>query len=316
MKMLSFIVPCYNEEKNVLLFYKECLKSFKNYGLKIEIIFVNDGSKDSTIGEIKKVVKKAKTFSVKCINFSRNFGKDAAVYAGLENASGDYVVVIDADLQQKPELVKKMIDVLEENDDIDEVCYYQDKRIENKFISFLKSKFYSFITKVSDIDFVNGASDFRLFRRNVVEAMLSMCESNRFSKGIFSWMGFNIYYLPYTPEERQNGTSSFNFIKLFKYAFNGIVSFSSYPIRLILYFGFLITFLTFIYFAYFCIRLILNMSVFKYWVLFGLIFLLFGILFISLGIVGIYIYNIHVETKCRPIYIKKELLVGGKVYEE
>jgi glycosyltransferase involved in cell wall biosynthesis len=316
MKKLSIIVPCYNEEQNVKLFYKECLKTFKNYGYKIEIIFINDGSKDNTYKEIQKIIKQAKSFSVKGINFSRNFGKDAAVYAGMENSTGDYAVVIDADLQQKPQLIKEMLNILEENYDIDEVCYYQEKRIENKIIGFLKSKFYKFITKVSDIDFVNGASDFRLFRRNVIDTMLSMSERNRFSKGIFSWIGFNIYYLPYIAEERQNGTSSFNFVKLFKYAFNGIISFSSYPIKLILNFGITITFLSLVYFSYFITRLILNMNVFKYWILFGILFLLFGILFISIGAVGMYIYNIHLEVKHRPIYVKKEILDGGKKYEE
>lgn len=308
MKKVSIVVPCFNEEENVFLFYKTCLKVFKNYKYKLELIFVNDGSKDKTFSEIEKVVKESKEFSVIGINFSRNFGKDAAMYAGLEKSSGDYVAIIDADLQQPPELIKDMIDVLENDETYDEVCYYQKERIENKIISFLKKKFYSFISKVSEVDFYNGASDFRLFRRYVVDSILSLGEKNRFSKGIFSWVGFNVKYLPYVPLERVNGKSNFNFIKLLKYAMSGIVSFSSFPLKFILNTGLVITFSSILFLIVYLVCFIMKIVLFKYGVIIGIIVLSLGLILTALGIIGEYIYSIHIETKYRPIYISKKIV--------
>lgn len=316
MKKISIIVPCYNEEKNIILFYNECVKTFKNFKYNIEIIFINDGSKDKTFKKIEHVIKNAKSFQVKGIDFSRNFGKDAAMYAGMKYSTGDYVAIIDADLQQKPELIKDMVSVLENEEEYDEVCYYQEDRIENKFIAFLKNKFYSFISKVSDIEFVNGASDFRLFRRYVIDSILKLDERNRFSKGIFSWVGYNIKYLPYVPEERQNGVSSFNFIRLIKYALSGIISFSSFPIKFILFSGFIMSFISIVYILFFSFRLILKMSAFKYWLIYGLLFLSLGLVLSALGMIGQYVYYIHLESKSRPIYVDKKIIEGGKVYEK
>ena len=308
MKKISIVIPCYNEEKNVSLFYKTFLKVFKNYKYKFELIFVNDGSKDKTFSEIEKVVEESKQFDIIGINFSRNFGKDAAMYAGLEKSSGDYVAIIDADLQQPPELIKDMIDVLENDEDYDEVCYYQKERIENKVIAFFKKKFYSFISKVSDVDFFNGASDFRLFRRYVVDSILSLGEKNRFSKGIFSWVGYNIKYLPYVPLERANGKSNFNFIKLLKYAMSGIISFSSFPLKFILNSGLIITFCSILFLIVYLVCFIMDIILFKYGVIIGIVTFSLGLILTALGILCEYIYSIHIEIKYRPIYISKEIV--------
>ena len=211
METISLVIPCFNEEKNISLFYEECKKAFTNFRYSIELVFVNDGSRDNTFSELKKLTENNDFSNVKVVNFSRNFGKEAAMYAGLEHSTGDYVAIIDADLQQKPELIKDMIQEIENDDTIDCVCCFQEQRIEGKLISFFKKSFYKVISKITNMDFVNGASDFRLLKRNVVEAILSINEKNRFSKGIFSWVGFKTKYIPYIPEDRKYGTSSFNF---------------------------------------------------------------------------------------------------------
>ena len=312
-KKLSLVIPCYNEEKNIALFYKECEDSFKKQKLNVELVFVNDGSKDNTICELKKLINK-KQFEIKIINFSRNFGKEAAMYAGLKNTTGDYVAIIDADLQQKPELILPMIKVLEEKEEYDCVCYYQEKRIEGKFLSFLKKSFYKVIEKMSEIKFVNGASDFRLFRRYVVEAILSLEEKNRFSKGIFSWIGFNTCYLPYVPEDRANGVSSFNLKGLLKYALGGILSFSVAPLRVATYSGLLFSFLSVFYLIIVLIqKIFFTINVPGYATLIACILLIGGLILFCLGIIGEYIARIYMEVKDRPVYIAKEILDNGKV---
>ena len=305
---ISLVVPCFNEEKNVSLFYDACQKSFDKYDYKIEIVYVDDGSKDKTINELKKIVNNTKNIDVKVVEFSRNFGKESAMYAGLEHSTGDYVVIIDADLQQKPELIKDMVKVVEEDENIDIVCYYQSRRIENKLISFFKKSFYKFVTRVSDVEFYNGASDFRLFRRYVVDTILSLSEKNRFSKGLFSWIGFKTKYLPYVPEERATGKSNFNFKKLMQYAIGGIISFSDFPLRLSLCSGVFLSFVSFIYLIVCLIRFIMKLTVSKYYLLISIIIFSLGLILTSLGIVGEYIYKIHIESKNRPIYVKRRVL--------
>lgn len=314
MKKISLVVPCYNEEKNVSLFYKECEKTFLKEKIKVELVFVNDGSKDNTIGELKKLTS-TKKFEIKVINFSRNFGKEAAMYAGLKNTTGDYVVIIDADLQQKPELILPMIKIVEESDEYDCVCYYQEQRIEGKIVSLFKKMFYGVISKLSDIDFKNGASDFRLFRRYVVDAILSITEKNRFSKGIFSWIGFNTKYLPYIPEERANGVSSFNFKGLLKYAMSGILSFSVAPLRIATYSGLFFSLISFVYLIVVLIqKLFFTIDIPGYATIVACILLIGGIILFALGIIGEYIARIYMEVKDRPVYISKEILTN-KGYE-
>ena len=193
--MISLIVPCYNEENNVIPMYDLIIKTFKNYKEDIEIIFVNDGSKDKTIDNLRKIIKDTK-YDVKVIDFSRNFGKESAIYAGLTNSKGDYVALIDGDLQQDPKYVLDAVEFLKKNTDYDCVTYYQEKRKENFITSFLKKSFYRVINVVSDTNFINDASDFRIMKRNVVDAVLDLKEHNRFSKGIFSWVGFHVKTLP------------------------------------------------------------------------------------------------------------------------
>lgn len=306
---ITLVVPCYNEEKNVELFYNECKNAFKNFNYKIEIVFVNDGSKDNTFAELKKIVQKNEYIHVKVVNFSRNFGKEAAMYAGLEHSTGEYVAIIDADLQQKPELVKNMMEELNKDDTLDCVCCYQEKRIENKFISFVKKLFYNIINKISEIDFVNGASDFRLLKRYVVEAILSMSERSRFSKGIFSWVGFNTKYLPYIPEDRKFGRSSFNFRSLLKYAISGIISFSLAPLHLSIYLGILLSMLSIIYLIIVVIKKVFfTIDVPGFATIVACILLIGGQILFVLGIIGEYIARIYIETKQRPIYIKKQVI--------
>ena len=303
---ISVIIPCYNEEKNVTLLYDEFVKCFNKSKYKLELIYINDGSKDNTLNELKSLLLR-KEFDVDIINFSRNFGKEAAMYAGMERSTGDYVLIIDADLQQKPELVLKMLDILENNDDYDSVCYCQEKRIEGKFVSFLKRKFYRFITSISDVEFVDGASDFRLFRRYVVDAILSLKEKNRFSKGIFSWVGFNTCYLPYTPENRKYGKSSFNLKNLFTYALSGIISFSVAPLRIATYGGMFFSLLCLIYLVVVVIqKIFFTIDIPGYPTLIVTLLLIGSLILFCLGIIGEYIARIYMETKKRPIYVEKK----------
>ena len=311
-KKISLVVPCYNEEKNISLFIKECEKAFSKSKYNFEIIFINDGSKDNTINELKKLLD-YKKFEIKIINFSRNFGKEAGMYAGLKNSTGDYVAIIDADLQQKPCLINRMVEELEKNKDYDCACYYQEERIEGKVISFFKKQFYKIISKLTEINFVNGASDFRMFRRYVVDSILSLKESNRFSKGIFSWVGFNTLYIPYVPDKRINGVSNYNFKSLLKYAFSGIISFSLVPLKFATYIGITTIIVSFIYYiVIFFRRMFWSIAIPKFSVLIMTLIFIGGLILFSLGIIGEYIARIYVEVKDRPIYIAKEILTNKK----
>lgn len=309
---LSIVIPCYNEEKNVGIIYDTIVKLFYNKKISYEMIFINDGSKDDTIGELKKLIDKNDSVT-KIVNFSRNFGKEAAMYAGLKESIGDYVVIIDADMQQNPSLVLKMLGILENDKDYDSVAAYQETRKEGKILTFFKKTFYKLINKISEVEFVNGASDFRMFRRNMVDAILSMQEYYRFSKGIFSWVGFNTYYMPYQVSERANGTSKWSFWKLFKYAVDGIVSFTTTPLRIATILGLIISFGSFIYFLIVIIQtFICGIDVPGYASLIGIALLLGGIQLLSLGIIGEYLARTYIENKKRPIYIAKEVISNDK----
>lgn len=197
---LSLVIPCYNEEKNIEPFMECCIETFGN-NKNIEYIFINDGSKDNTFSEIKKIIEKYNTENIFGINFSRNFGKEAAMLAGLKKSKGTYTALIDADLQQHPKYVKKMLEYIEKHDEYDCITCYQEKRKEKKLIIWLKERFYSLINKISEVPFYKNASDFRLFNRKVLNSILEMEEYYRFSKGIFSYVGFNTYYMPYEVNE-------------------------------------------------------------------------------------------------------------------
>lgn len=298
---LSIVVPCYNEEGNVELFSEEVEKVFKGKKIKYEIIFVNDGSKDNTIEKLYNLVDSS-SHKIKVVNFSRNFGKESAMYAGLKESKGKFVTIIDADLQQKPSIILDMLDILNNNPDVDTVAAYQEQRKEGKVLAFFKNSFYKLINSISDVPFVQGASDFRTFRRPVVNSILEISEYHRFSKGIFSFVGYNTYYIPYVVESRNSGETSWSFKKLFNYAIEGIVAFTTSPLRIPVFIGML---LELIFLILLIIFLILGINSFDIIIL--ILLLLFGLLFISIGVIGEYLSKTYIQVKNRPIYIIKNI---------
>lgn len=305
---LSLVIPCYNEENNIKKFY-DCVKHcFEGKIKSYELVFVNDGGKDNTYNEIKKLIS-SENENIQMVSFSRNFGKEASIYAGLTHSKGDNVCIIDADLQQRPEVVLEMLDIMENNPELDGVCAYQEKRKENKFISFVKSGFYKIMTKLSEIDFVNGASDFRLMNRNMVNAVLNITEYHRFSKGILTWVGFNVKYIPYTVAPRESGESKWNTRKLIKYAIEGIIAFSTTPLKISTYIGIISSFCSILYLIAVVIqKMFFGIDVPGYATIIVLILLLGGLILFSLGIIGEYLARMYIEVKHRPIYIEKEHL--------
>ncbi len=306
--MLSLVVPCYNEEENVENFYAQTIYAFKNNISEFEFVFVDDGSSDATLEKLHSLYDSDKKH-IQVLSFSRNFGKEAAVYAGLSNVKGDYACIIDADLQQRPEVVIEMMNVIDEDKTIDCVAAYQAKRKENKVMSAFKSSFYKIINRMAEVDFVNGASDFRLMNRKMIDAVINMGEYHWFSKGIFSFVGFNTKYIPYEVQERENGTSKWNFIKLLKYAIEGIISFSSLPLKLSAYVGFFSSFVSVLYLLLVIIkRLAFGVDVPGYASIVVLLLFLGGLQLMGLGIVGTYLSKVYDQVKNRPVYILKEHL--------
>ena len=225
---LSLVVPCYNEEENVAAFQQAVIDAFQNCGYSYEIIFVDDGSSDGTLTQLEALYRN-QACPVSVVSFSRNFGKEAGLYAGLRHAKGAYISLIDADLQQRPELVRQMVEILEAQPEYDIVAAYQDKRGDGKVLSFFKEGFYSLINRLSTVKLRPDASDFRTFRRKVAESILALPEYHRFSKGIFAWVGYDTCFIPYTACERAAGTTKWSFKKLFRYAIDGIIGFSTAP---------------------------------------------------------------------------------------
>ncbi len=306
---LSLIIPCYNEENNVHAFFEETERVFKNKDFSYEYIFINDGSSDDTMKNLRRLYEKHQDSNIQVINFSRNFGKESAIYAGLKAARAELMCIIDADLQQRPEVVLQMLDVIENNPEFDCVTAYQDKRKENKSLSAMKSAFYKVINKITDITFVNGASDFRLFKSYVRDAILDLPEYHRFSKGIFSWVGFNTYYMPYDVQERNSGTSKWSFAKLFKYAFEGIISFTTAPLKFATFCGIFAAMLSVIYMIVVIIqRLVYSVSIPGYATIVVLILFLGGIQLFCMGVMGEYLARLFVQSKNRPICVIKETL--------
>ena len=303
---LSLVVPCFNEEENIIEFY-DCVEGcFEGKNFTYEFVFVNDGSKDKTLLKLKELTK-TKQSNIQVISFSRNFGKESAIYAGLSRAKGDAVCIIDADLQQRPEVVLKMKEILDTKPEVDCVAAFQEKRKEGKVLSALKSCFYKIINKVSEVDFVNGASDFRLMRRQMVNAVLSMTEYHRFSKGILSWVGFNTEHIAYEVQPREHGESKWSVVKLTKYAIEGIVAFSTAPLKIATIVGFIASLLSIIYLLVVVIqKLFFEIDVPGYATIVVLILFLGGLILFSLGIIGEYLAKIYVQIKNRPIYIEKE----------
>lgn len=304
--ILSIIVPCYNEEEMLPLFVKEIEKQKERMQyVDFELIFINDGSKDNTLSVLKSLNNKDST--IHYISFSRNFGKEAALYAGLEHSNGDYIVVMDVDLQDPPELLGKMYALLKEGNYDCVGTRRVTRKGEPPIRSFFARQFYKIINKISDTEIIDGARDYRMMTRQMVEAILSVSEYNRFSKGIFSWVGFNTKYLEYENQERVAGTTSWSFWGLFKYSLDGIVAFSDVPLIIATLIGF-ITFAVAVLMAlFFLIRTVFFGNPTSGWTSLVVVLLgLGGLILLCLGIVGKYIGKIFLEVKNRPIYIVKE----------
>lgn len=305
---LSLVVPCYNEAENVENFQSAVIKAFDNCGYDYEIVFVNDGSQDATLYNLKKLFEK-QTCPVKVISFSRNFGKEAGIYAGMEHASGEYISLIDADLQQRPEIVRDMVEILDRQPKYDVVAAYQDRRREGKILSFFKRTFYSLINKLSTVKLKADASDFRTFRKSVRDSILSLGESHRFSKGIFSWVGYETCYIPYVACERAAGQTKWNFRKLLNYAIEGIIGYSTAPLRLATYLGCFTAFAAIVYLIVTVLqKLIVGIDVPGYASIIVLILLLGSMQLICIGIIGEYVGRTFEQSKNRPIYIASEVL--------
>lgn len=307
MEKISIIVPCYNEEQTVSLFYNEIVKIAKAIKKDFEFIFVNDGSIDKTIDLIKKLSRKDKR--VKYISFSRNFGKEAAMYAGLELSSGDYIAIMDADLQDPPSLLPEMIKILEDkNSDYDTVATRRvNRKGEPPIRSFFARKFYKIINKMSKIEMVDGARDFRLMKRQVVNSILELKEYNRYSKGLFAFVGYKTKWLEFENIERIAGETKWSFWKLFLYAIEGIVAFSTAPLGVASIAGFLFCLISFIMIIVIVIKTLIFGDPTSGWPsLVCIIFFVSGIQLFCLGIIGQYLSKTYLETKKRPIYIIKE----------
>lgn len=306
---LSLIVPCFNEAENVELFQKETIQAFQGCGYSFEIIFVDDGSSDATLHNLRKLYEQQRC-PVKVVSFSRNFGKEAGLYAGLQYAQGDYISLIDADLQQRPEIVREMVDFLEKNAEYDVVAAYQDRRWEGKVLSFFKKTFYRVINKMSDVTLQPEASDFRTFRKSVRDSILKLGEYHRFSKGIFAWVGYKTHYIPYTACQRAFGTTKWSFRKLLNYAIEGIIGYSTAPLRLSTWLGGLTGIAAVLYLiAVVLQKLIWGIDVPGYATIIVLILFFGSVQLFCIGIIGEYVGRIFEQSKQRPIYIAKEVLL-------
>lgn len=308
MSKVTLIAPCYNEEGNVKEFYNAVKEAFEGK-YDYQVVFVNDGSEDGTGVALKEIVASFVDDDITVINLSRNFGKESAIYAGLQYADGDYVAVIDSDMQQPPFVVKEMVDYLEAHKDFDCVAAYQDKREEGKALTACKNAFYGLINGMSDIKFAKNTSDFRTMTKKMVEAVLSLSETQRFSKGIFSWVGFNVHYMPYHVQQRHSGKTSWSFKKLVKYALDGIMDFSVKPLNWIVGVG---AFLTVLPAIYLIVALILKyaggvpMPSASFWA--AGVAIILGVQTICLGVVARYLSKTYTEVKNRPIYIAKDII--------
>ena len=307
MKTISIIIPCYNEEETIPYFYKEIIKVTKELKYNFEYIFVNDGSTDKTLDIIKKYIKKDKR--IKYINFSRNFGKEAAMYAGLELSIGDYITIMDADLQDPPSMIPEMLSILEnKNNNYDCIALRRvTRKGEPKIRSFFARKFYKIINKLSKIEMVDGARDFRLMTRQMVNSILELKEYNRYSKGLFSFVGYNTKWLEYENKERIAGESKWSFWCLFKYGIEGIIAFSTTPLVISAFMGILFCLIAFILIVVIIVRTLVFGDPTSGWPsLVCIIFFVSGIQLFSLGIIGEYLAKTYLETKHRPIYIIKD----------
>lgn len=308
--LVSFVVPCYNEEESLPIFYKEaCHVSDilrKEYQAEAEFIFIDDGSSDGTVKELRKLRKKDDR--VRFISFSRNFGKEAGLYAGLKNAEGDYVATLDADLQDPPSLMPEMLRFLTENKEYDCVATRRETRKGEPLVSSLFAKlFYKIINKLSGTEIMDGARDFRFMTRKFVDAILDLTEYNRFSKGIFSWVGFKTHWISYKNIERVAGKTKWNFWSLFRYSIEGIAGFSTVPLAFASFLGVFCCDAAFIGIIIVVLRALLFGDPVAGWPsMISIILLIGGLQLFCIGIVGEYLAKTYTEVKHRPIYIIKE----------
>lgn len=309
MSLLSVIVPCYNEEENVPYFYDELWKNkvfFQSEQLDVEILYIDDGSTDRTASEVKKLREKDER--VHLVSFSRNFGKEAALYAGLEKSKGDYVVVMDADLQDPPSLLPEMYGYMKEG--YDSVATRRvNRKGEPKIRSFFARRFYHLMRNISQTEIVDGARDFRLMTRQMVDAVLSMTEYNRFTKGIFGWVGFRTKWLEYENVERKKGETKWSFWGLLLYSLEGITAFSTVPLSIAAVMGVVFCLLAFLLIIFIVIRTLVFGDPVSGWPSMAcIICLVSGVQLFCLGIVGQYLAKTYLEVKRRPIYLVKEEL--------
>lgn len=309
MKRISCIVPCYNEEESLPIFYKEICKVAAEmaqvYNVAFEFVFVNDGSKDKALDILRSFAQKDSR--VRYISFSRNFGKESAMYAGFQTCTGDYAAVMDADMQDPPSLLPEMYKALQTGEYDSVATRRVDRKGEPPIRSFFARCFYKIINKMSDADIVDGARDFRLMKRKMVDAIVSMGEYNRFSKGIFGWVGFRTKWLPYENVERVAGTTKWNFWKLFKYSIEGIVGFSTAPLLLAVCIGLAFCALAFIGIVFVIVRALAFGDPTSGWPsLVCIILLCSGVQLMCTGIAGEYLAKTYLEVKHRPIYIVAE----------
>lgn len=306
-KLCSCIVPCFNEEEVIPLYYEEMQKVRKQEEGKIdfEIIFIDDGSKDKTLEVIKKLSEQDEC--IHYVSFSRNFGKEAAMYAGFEHANGEYVVTMDVDLQDPPHLIPEMIRCIEEEGYDSVATRRVTRKGEPPIRSFFARRFYGLINKISDADIVDGSRDFRMMKRDMVNAILSMPEYNRFTKGIFGWVGFKTKWIEFENVERAAGETKWSFWKLFRYALEGIIAFSTVPLTIVSLIGVVVCIIAFLFLLFVVIRAVIFGDPVAGWPsLICVISFLSGIQLLGIGVVGMYLSKTYLETKKRPIYIKKE----------
>jgi len=300
---ISLIIPCYNEEESLPPLYEEIKKvSERMSNYEFEYLFIDDGSKDKTL---ETLINFSKTDErVKYIAFSRNFGKESAMYAGFCNVTGDYAAVMDADMQDPPSLLPQMMEILESGEYDSVATRRVSRKGEPKIRSFFAKLFYKIMNKISDSDVVDGARDFRLMKRDMVDAIVNMCESNRFSKGIFGWIGFKTYWMSYKNVERVAGKSKWNFFGLFKYSIDGIINFSSTPLKIASFFGIFFTFLAIAMMIFVFVRALVWQDPVAGWPsTICIILFIGGIQLFSIGVIGQYISKMYIETKKRPHYI-------------
>ena len=303
--MITLIVPCYNEQESLPIFYREVTAVVQRMESEYELLFVDDGSKDQTLMILRELA--AQDSHVKYFSFSRNFGKEAAMYAGFCNVSGDYIAVMDADMQDPPSLLPQMMKILESGEYDSVATRRADRTGEPPIRSWFAKRFYHMINKISDADIVDGARDFRLMRREMVDTIVSMGEYNRFSKGIFSRIGFRTYWLPYENIERAAGQTKWNFWMLFKYAIDGIINFSQAPLSIASWFGIAMTLLSFFFLFVIVIRRAVFGDPVAGWAsTVCVIVFIGGIQLFCLGIMGQYIAKTYLETKNRPHFIISE----------